>query len=274
MVLVTPDTQMARCPMMRAIMSLSGGMDSTALLMNLLSRGYDVSCLSFEYGQKHRIEVERAKSNISYLKENGFLVDHRVINLESAMGNFASSLTDPNEPVPEGHYESEQMKLTVVPNRNAIFSSILYGHAISIAKTEDCVVAIALGVHSGDHEIYPDCRPEFYEALGMAFEIGNWGSERVSFLLPYINENKESILKDAMNSSSKLNLNFDIVFSNTITSYEPDVSGKSSGKTGSDIERILAFHSIGKRDPIEYTDDWETVLRNALEVQIEYGDRK
>ena len=242
MVLVTSDAQMARCPMMRAIMSLSGGMDSTALLMNLLCKGYNVSCLSFEYGQKHIIEIERAKSNISYLKENGFLVDHRIINLESAMGNFASSLTDPNEPVPEGHYESEQMKLTVVPNRNAIFSSILYGHAISISKTEDCDVVIALGVHSGDHEIYPDCRPEFYEALGVAFEVGNWESERVSFLLPYINENKESILKDSMKSLSKLSLNFDIVFSNTITSYEHDHSGKSSGKTGSDIERLSLIH--------------------------------
>ena len=129
-------------------------------------------------------------------------------------------------------------------------------------------------MHSGDHEIYPDCRPEFYEALGVAFEVGNWESERVSFLLPYINENKESILKDAMKSLSKLSLNFDIVFSNTITSYEPDHSGKSSGKTGSDIERILAFNSIGKRDPIEYVDDWEKVLQNAIEVQIEYGEQK
>jgi len=254
-------------------MALSGGMDSTSLLMRLLSEGYEVCCLSFEYGQRHRVEIERAKSNISYLAENGISVDHRIINLESAMENFSSSLTDFSEPVPEGHYESSQMKMTVVPNRNAIFSSILYGHAISISITYDCDVVVALGVHSGDHEIYPDCRPEFYEALRMAFEVGNWGSERVSFLLPYLNENKESILVDAMKSLDRLNLDFDAVFTNTITSYDPDNEGKSSGKTGSDIERILAFHSIGRMDPIEYVDEWETVLQNALNVEIEHGEK-
>jgi len=107
----------------------------------------------------------------------------------------------------------------------------------------------------------------------MAFEVGNWGSERVSFLLPYLNENKESILVDAMKSLDRLNLDFDAVFTNTITSYDPDNEGKSSGKTGSDIERILAFHSIGRMDPIEYVDEWETVLQNALNVEIEHGEK-
>ncbi len=158
---------------MRAVMALSGGMDSTGLLMRLLADGYEVSCLSFDYGQKHAIELERAKENISYLSQNGIHVDHRIAELGSVMGLFHSALTTEGFDVPEGHYESEQMKQTVVPNRNAIFASILYGYALSVALREGEETKIALGVHSGDHEIYPDCRPEFYEAIGEGWSLSN-----------------------------------------------------------------------------------------------------
>ena len=96
---------------------------------------------------------------------------------------FHSALTTEDYEIPEGHYEEEQMKQTVVPNRNAIFASILYGYALSIALKNNEKVRIALGVHSGDHEIYPDCRPEFYEALENAFKIGNWESDKVPKVL-------------------------------------------------------------------------------------------
>ena len=92
------------------------------------------------------------------------------------------------------------MKHTVVPNRYAIFASILYGYALSIATKNDTSVKIGLGVHSGDHEIYPDCRPEFYDALEHAFKVGNWDSEKVSFYLPYLEGDKETILMDAEKS--------------------------------------------------------------------------
>lgn len=159
--------------MTRAVMALSGGMDSTALLINLISKGHKVSCISYDYGQKHAIELERAKMNIDYLYSNGHHIDHRVVDLTSAMEIFRSALTSIDMRVPEGHYEAEQMKQTVVPNRNAIFASILYGFAISEATKWENSVIIGLGVHSGDHEIYPDCRPEFYEALQEAFALGN-----------------------------------------------------------------------------------------------------
>ena len=120
--------------MKKAVMALSGGMDSTSLLLRLIRDGYSVSCISYEYGQKHRIEVDRAKMNIEYLKSNNFSVDHKVIDLSSAMTIFSSSLISGGEEIPEGHYEEEQMKATVVPNRNAIFTSILYGYALSIAS--------------------------------------------------------------------------------------------------------------------------------------------
>ena len=255
-----------------AVMAFSGGMDSTALLMRLLADGYDVFAISYNYGQKHLIELQRALSNLSYLSQNGYHINHQIIDLTSAMSSFHSALTDESIEVPEGHYEEQQMKQTVVPNRNAIFASILYGHALSIAIKDSNKVEVALGVHSGDHAIYPDCRPEFYNALQHAFEIGNWESENITFKLPYIDGNKETILRDAEVSISKLGLDFDIIFSNTITSYNPDNHGRSSGTSGSDVERILAFHAIGRNDPIQYVKPWDDVLYNALKTDREFKE--
>ena len=229
-------------------MAFSGGMDSTALLLNLLARGDKVSCLSFNYGQKHNVELDRAKANIDHLGKMGFDVIHQISDLSSAMGIFHSALTSTEMDVPEGHYEEEQMKQTVVPNRNAIFASILYGYALSVALREESDVVIALGVHSGDHAIYPDCRPEFYEAIAHAFEVGNWDSEKVTFHLPYIDGDKESILRDAEQALDSLNLDFDTVFANTNTSYNPDSQGRSSGRSGADVERILASVSYYTSD--------------------------
>ena len=188
------------------------------------------------------------------------------------MSIFNSALISENLEIPEGHYEEEQMKATVVPNRNAIFSSIIYGYALSIVSKEDIDVKIALGVHSGDHAIYPDCRPEFYESLGDSFRIGNWDSERVEFFLPYIDGDKKSILFDALKSCENLNIDFNVIFRNTITSYNPDSEGRSSGKSGSDIERILAFYEIGREDPIDYIDSWSMVLENAVMTELKYKD--
>jgi len=256
--------------MNRVVMALSGGMDSTSLLLRMLARDSEVTCISYNYGQKHVIELDRASANVDYLRSNGYEVEHIVADLSSAMSLFDSSLTDSEKSVPEGHYEEEQMKQTVVPNRNAIFSSILYGYALSVSAKENVDVSMTLGVHSGDHVIYPDCRPQFYDALMRAFETGNWDSERVTVNLPYVDGDKESILRDAIISCDSLGLDFDTVFSNTITSYSPDDFGRSSGKTGADVERILAFHAIGRKDPVEYVDDWGTVLKHAIEIEKQY----
>ncbi len=255
---------------MRAVMALSGGMDSTGLLLRLLVEGYKVTCISYDYGQKHRVELERAKANIEYLRDRGYDVEHTLVDLSSTMSLFHSALTSDKIDIPEGHYEEEQMKATVVPNRNAIFASILYGYGLSVAQREETEVEIALGVHSGDHEIYPDCRPEFYSAIEGAFAIGNWDSERISFYLPFINGDKEAILKDALDSCGKLGTDFDLIFSNTNTSYNPDSKGRSSGTSGADVERILAFHALGRVDPVEYITSWEVVLANALKAQLRF----
>ena len=251
-------------------MALSGGMDSTSLLLHMLARGSEVTCISYDYGQKHVIELDRASANIDYLSSKGYAIEHYVVDLSSAMSLFDSSLTDSERLVPEGHYEEEQMKQTVVPNRNAIFSSILYGYALSVSAKENVDVSVTLGVHSGDHAIYPDCRPEFYDELMRAFETGNWGSEKVTVKLPYIDGDKESILRDAIISCNSLGLDFDTVFRNTNTSYSPDELGRSSGKTGADVERILAFHAIGRKDPVQYVEDWDTVLEHAIETEKQF----
>ena len=256
-----------------AVMALSGGMDSTGLLMHLLADGHEVHALSYDYGQKHSLELDRAKANINYLKSKGITVSHKIIDLRSAMSVFHSALTDASMDIPEGHYEEEQMKQTVVPNRNAIFSSVLYGYALSIALKKDQEVKIALGVHSGDHEIYPDCRPEFYGALENAFQIGNWSSDKVSFYLPYIGGDKETILRDSEKSLDKLGLDFNTVFANTNTSYDPDDMGRSSGKSGADVERILAFHAIGRADPVPYVKPWPEVLQDAINTEVKHKEK-
>ena len=248
----------------RAVISLSGGMDSTGLLVRLLTEGYTVTAVSFNYGQKHSIEIDKAKANIEYLGTKGPPIEHHIVDLSSVMSLFSSSLIKGGDDVPEGHYEKENMKTTVVPNRNAIFSSIIYGLALSISKDEGMTdVRICLGIHSGDHAIYPDCTPGFRDTLEQAFKIGNWESQYVSYYTPYINSNKTLILKDTLKNCKALGLDFNTVLRNTITSYNPDSKGRSSGKTGSDIERIEAFINIGRQDPIEYVEPWGEIVRQT-----------
>lgn len=259
--------------MKAAVMALSGGMDSSSLLLRLLREGYHVTALSFNYGQKHAVELERAGQLVSYLADHGHSVRHHIADLRSATALFESNLLSGGDEVPRGHYEEENMKATVVPNRNAMFASLLYGTALSVAEANGTNVEVVLGVHSGDHAIYPDCRPEFYRALEHAFALGNWESERISFTLPYLHTDKTGILKDAEDSIDNLGLDFDEVFSRTITSYQPDAEGRSDGSTGSDVERILAFHAVGRVDPLQYIHPWDVVLEAALETEREHRDQ-
>ena len=256
--------------MKHVVLALSGGMDSTCLLMHYLSLGYKATCISYIYGQKHSVEIEKAIATVQLCRTKEYDVNHHIVDLSPAMKLFDSALTSDDQEIPTGHYEEEQMKLTVVPNRNAIFASILYGFALSKAKESGDEIKLALGVHSGDHSIYPDCRPEFYESLHAAFKLGNWDHELVGFDLPFLNGDKESILLDALKSTAALGLEFDEILSNTITSYNPDENGRSSGTSGSDIERILAFHAIGRKDPIPYIKPWDTILSNALAIEKEH----
>ena len=153
--------------MKKAVILLSGGLDSATCLAIAKQDGYELHALSFNYGQKHVIEIEHASRNIDYLRGNGFknMIVHKVFDLSDAFKNFDSSITDADQSIPEGHYESKMMKSTFVPNRNAIFSSFVYGFSLSIAKKLSKKVSISIGAHSGDHEIYPDCRLNFFKQL-------------------------------------------------------------------------------------------------------------
>ena len=117
-----------------AVISLSGGLDSTSLLLHLLSKNYHVYALSFNYGQKHKIEIDKALININYLKLKNFNITHKTIDISDSIKILSSSITDVNKIIPTGYYEESNMISTVVPNRNAIFISFLYGYALTISK--------------------------------------------------------------------------------------------------------------------------------------------
>lgn len=251
---------------MKAVISLSGGMDSTCLLIHLLASGYtEVHAISFNYGQKHKFELEKAKATINLLRSKGFNVLHDIVDLRSITSLLNSSLTSMEE-VPEGHYAEQNMKSTVVPNRNVIFSSIIYAIAQSTANKDQSSVDITLGVHSGDHAIYPDCRPESLTAVEYAFKVSNWDPHLVNYRTPFMDLNKTEILECCLMDCQFLGLDFDEVLSNTLTSYNPDEKGRSSGKSGSDIERIEAFLNIERKDPIEYQMSWREVVEHAKSV--------
>ena len=239
-----------------AVLSLSGGMDSSTVLLHLLEKGYQVTALSFDYGQKHRVELERAQQLIDYLEENGHSVKYQEIMLIGLVDLLNSNLVQGGEEVPEGHYEEENMKDTVVPNRNKMFSSIIQAVALSIANEKNCPVEIAMGIHAGDHAIYPDCRQEFRDADYEAFKQGNWDAEKVTYYTPYLKGDKYDILKDGEACCKLLNINFDEVYKRTNTSYKPDSLGRSDYKSASSVERIEAFLKLGRKDPVEYIDGW------------------
>lgn len=242
--------------MKKAVLSLSGGLDSTCLLLNLLSLGYEVKCYSFNYGQRHLIELKKAQKNLEFLKSRGIEVFYQVIDLKDVFNESTSSLQPlSGVDVPEGHYEGETMKMTVVENRNTIFSSILYGKALSWANRTGEEVEIFLGIHAGDHAIYPDCREESRLAAELTFKISNWGSEKVSYKSPFVNLSKGGVLQVGLSSMSNLGLSiFDkrFILRNTNTCYNPNSEGYACGKCGSCVERLEAFKFNDLEDPIKY----------------------
>jgi 7-cyano-7-deazaguanine synthase len=291
----------------QAVLSLSGGMDSSTLLLHLLDYGYEVTCLSFDYGQKHNVELERAKDLVKYINENpnrlfhhdhapnGFeeiypLVKHQVIKLDGLSELLNSALVTGGEDVPEGHYAEENMKATVVPNRNKIFSSIIQAVALSIAEQKNTFCDIAMGIHAGDHAIYPDCRQEFRDADFEAFKLGNWGSEKVNLYTPYLHTDKFGILQDGDDCCKRLMLDFNEVYKRTNTSYKPIkhiVSHHgvaflpewfSDYKSASSVERVEAFIKLGRPDPVEYANEtgpvsWEIVVEHTNRILEQHKNK-
>jgi len=284
----------------QAVLSLSGGMDSSTLLLHLLANGYEVTALSFDYGQKHSIELERAQELVDYLNSQctdnncygGCKIKYQVIKLDGLSQLLNSALVTGGEEVPEGHYAEENMKATVVPNRNKIFSSIIQSVALSIANEKQTNVEIAMGIHAGDHAIYPDCRQEFRDIDYDAFCAGNWDADRVRYYTPYLNDDKTGILKDGEKCCETLGIDFDEVYRRTNTSYKPikltvwyntedggiieEENWFSDYKSASSVERVEAFLKLGRKDPVSYADEfgpvtWEYVKEYVSSVLDEHA---
>jgi 7-cyano-7-deazaguanine synthase len=251
------------------VVSLSGGMDSSTLLLRCLSEYDNVTALSFDYGQKHRVELNKAQSLVDYLSKNGHKVNYQVIKLDGLVNLLNSNLVEGGEDVPEGHYEEDNMKATVVPNRNKIFASLIQAVALSAANANGNNTDIALGIHAGDHAIYPDCRQEFRDADDAAFRIGNWEADKVGYFTPYLEGDKFDILKDGEKLCNQLNIKFDEVYSRTNTSYKPYPSGNSDYKSASSVERIEAFIKLNRPDPVQYEDETGPVAYEVAKAHVE-----
>lgn len=214
----------------KVVVIYSGGMDSFTVLNRALKDGKQVYALSFDYGQKHVKELDCAASVCESLG-----IEHKIIDISAINQLLAgSSLTDDID-IPEGHYEEESMKSTVVPNRNMILLSLAVGYAVSVKAQQ-----VYYGAHSGDHAIYPDCRPEFVMKMNDVCQIANY--EPVEIFSPYLTVSKIDILTDGL----KMGLDY----SNTWTCYNG--REKACGKCGACQERIEAFEKNNAVDPLPY----------------------
>lgn len=214
--------------MNKTIIVLSGGLDSTTLLYKLLAEGKEVKAISFNYGQRHAKELLSAAETCRRLN-----VEHKVIDMAFMRELISNSALTGDIEVPEGHYADENMKLTVVPNRNMIMASIAIGYAVNIDFDE-----IALGVHAGDHDIYPDCRPEFIQALRDIAQIANF--KPISVYAPFLFTNKIGIVEEG----TKLDVDYSLAW----TCYKGQE--KPCMKCGSCVERAEAFARNGILDPL------------------------
>jgi len=215
--------------MEKAVVIFSGGMDSRTTLEKAVQDGYDVFALSFDYGQRHIRELEYAK-RVTDKKE----LAHKIIDITSINELLQGSSLTSDIDIPEGHYEEESMKSTVVPNRNMILLSLAIGYAVSIGAEK-----VYYGAHSGDHAIYPDCRPEFLHKVNEVAAIANYQS--VEVVAPYLDGNKETILIDGHKMG--------VDYADTWTCYNPQDDEHACGACQ---ERLEAFRSIGKDDPLQY----------------------
>lgn len=216
----------------KAVVIYSGGMDSFTILNKALKEGYELYALTFNYGQRHSKEIEFAKDVCAELGINHRIIDITAINqlLQSSSLTTSSSID-----IPEGHYEAANMKSTVVPNRNMILLSLAIGYAVDIGASK-----VYYGAHSGDHAIYPDCRPDFVHAMNKVAKLANY--EPVDIVTPYLNSSKTEILADG--------LSIGLDYGKTWTCYNG--REKACGKCGSCIERLEAFAENNATDPLPY----------------------
>ena len=224
--------------MTKVIAVVSGGMDSVTALWRIADTSDDmannVRMVSFNYGQKHVKELEMAAWHADH-----FGIQHNIIDLTSITELLGSSSLVGEEEVPEGHYASENMKSTVVPNRNMMMLSI--ASAIAVNFNAQFVLA---GMHSGDHAIYPDCRPEFVDAFNKSLRTATEGyaDPTLRVFTPYINVPKDEIVREG----TRLKLPYE----KTWSCYKGQAN--HCGLCGTCVERKEAFMLAGAHDPTVY----------------------
>jgi 7-cyano-7-deazaguanine synthase len=217
------------------VMGLSGGMDSATVLGFYANKDCKIYPLFFNYGSKHnKYEMKSAQKLAEYFQTESL----RIVELDFIGKLFKSNLLLEQGEIPEGHYEADNMSLTVVPGRNSIFISIMAGYAESVGAN-----IIAVGTHMGDHRIYPDCRPAFISSINTMIQLSS--EEKVHIKTPIQHLDKTGILKMGYDLYPK-----PVPYEYTRTCYKDQEL--SCGKCGSCTERLEAFTNIGKEDPIKY----------------------
>jgi len=215
---------------MKAVLILSGGMDSTTLLYDLIDQGYEVSAVTFDYDQKHKKEILCAQKTCAKLG-----IPHKIVGLPVLNELAPSSLTRTDWNVPEGHYAEETMKQTVVPNRNMVFLSLAAAYAIGIGAGH-----LYYAAHAGDHAIYPDCRPVFVSAMATSLHLCDWND--LVLHAPYLWLSKGDIAKRGTGLA--------VDYADTWSCYKG--GDRACGKCGACTERLEAFREAGVADPLEY----------------------
>lgn len=219
---------------MNALLICSGGFDSVTLAYRLAAENALGALLTFDYGQRHRKEIDAARLAAERLE-----VPHLVMDIASIGRQLSGSALTDDIAVPHGHYSEANMKLTVVPNRNAIMLTIAFG--VASARGFD---SVALAVHGGDHFIYPDCRPDFIQLFGQMQAKALDGVAEVALFAPYVNADKTEIARDAAR--------FTVPVADTWSCYE---GGRiHCGRCGTCVERIEAMAQACVADPTPYQD--------------------
>lgn len=207
----------------KTVVVFSGGLDSTTLLYHLIDLGHEVKAISFGYGQRHRKELDAAARIANLLH-----IEHRIVNLSGLAAIFGSNaLTDQSVDIPHGEYASDNMRVTVVPNRNMIMLSIATGWAISLAYD-----SVAFGAHSGEYTPYPDCQPQFAAAMNAATLACD--TSKIEVLSPFIRWSKGEIAR----RGSQLHVPFNLTWS----CYQGD--DEPCGKCSTCLDRKVAFEFV------------------------------
>ncbi|MBO9125638.1 MULTISPECIES: 7-cyano-7-deazaguanine synthase QueC [unclassified Rhizobium] len=235
---------------MKTIVICSGGLDSVSLAHWIAGEQQLIGLLSFDYGQRHRKELDYAAACAKRLG-----VPHQIIDIRPIGSHLTGSALTDNIDVPDGHYAEETMKATVVPNRNAIMLAIAFG--LAAAQKAD---AVAVAVHGGDHFIYPDCRPGFIDAFQTMQDAALDGYASVNLQAPYVNATKADIVTDGEKHGTP--------FAETWSCYKG--GARHCGRCGTCVERREAFHLAGVADPTDYEDAdfWKSATSGFAATEV------